>query len=149
MPFGQGKTILNNNSSICERRRLTLSSFFQTLVPASLWPQHLLFDWYLTNILEKSETLDVSSQVNLSKYDSSGEVYVIKTRSDPLPVRHECEFLTASFDISVEIKGHTEKQNWQQYHLEDWIPLASCRSLKIGWPSPSHRILHLREPATS
>jgi hypothetical protein len=35
--------------------------------------------------------------------------YVIKTQPHPLPVRREREFLTAAFDISVEIKGHIRR----------------------------------------
>jgi serine/threonine protein kinase len=67
------------------------------------------FDWCLTDILEKLEHLNVPSQATLSKYDYNGEVYMIKTQPDPLPVRRECEFLTAAFDISVEIKGHIRR----------------------------------------
>ena len=68
-----------------------------------------LFDWCLTDILEKLEPLNIPSQATLSKYNYNAEVYVIKTQPHPLPVRREREFLTAAFDMSVEIKGHIRR----------------------------------------
>lgn len=39
----------------------------------------------------------------LSKYNHSGEVYIIETQ---LPVRCEREFSSEAFDMSIKIKGH-------------------------------------------